>query len=184
MPITNEHIRATVDSYLHVHPGERKSLALVLDLLEQGVELASRKEFRGHVTAGVVLIGADGRVLQIRHVALDKWLFPGGHVEAEDTTLADAALRELVEETGIDGANVVLTGELPAHIDVHPIPANINKNEPDHWHIDFRFLFRTTSDIGNLQTEDVDDFCWRSRGAISDGELRAHIEAALKPATA
>ncbi|MGR6998788.1 NUDIX hydrolase [Yinghuangia aomiensis] len=184
MPITNEHIRATVDTYLDIHPGERRSLALVLELLEQGADLASRKEFRGHVTAGAILIGADGRLLQIRHVALDKWLFPGGHVEAEDSTLADAALRELAEETGIDGAHVTLGGELPAHIDVHPIPANISKNEPDHWHIDFRFLFRTTSDIGSLQTEEVDDSCWRSRGAVSDGELRAHIEAALKLTTA
>ncbi|WTO36408.1 NUDIX domain-containing protein [Streptomyces achromogenes] len=48
---------------------------------------------------GAALVRPDGRVLTIEHRALRKWLLPGGHVEAEDTSLRDAALRELAEET-------------------------------------------------------------------------------------
>ncbi|MFJ1589882.1 NUDIX domain-containing protein [Kitasatospora albolonga] len=68
--------------------------------------MASRKEFRAHATAGAVLVGPDGRILHIRHLALDKWLLPGGHLEPEDDTLQEAALRELCEETGVPADSV------------------------------------------------------------------------------
>ncbi|MCF2527911.1 NUDIX hydrolase [Yinghuangia soli] len=179
MTITADHIRTTVDAYLDVHPGEKYLLAKALELLEQQADLASRSEWRGHATAGAIVVRPDGRLLQIHHRALDKWLFPGGHLEGQDTTLMAAALRELVEETGVDPALVTPAGELPAHIDVHAIPANPAKSEPDHWHIDFRFVFRTTGDIGRLQTEEVDEAFWRSPGVLTDHELVRHITAAL-----
>ncbi|WP_436776961.1 hypothetical protein [Yinghuangia sp. YIM S09857] len=81
--------------------------------------------------------------------------------------------------TGIDLASATPAGELPAHIDVHPIPHNPAKGEPGDWHIDFRFVFRTTGDVGGLQTEEVDEAFWRSPGNLLDHELVRHITAAL-----
>lgn len=88
-------------------------------------------------------------------------------------------MRELVEETGIDPALVTPAGDAPAHIDVHPIPHNTRKDEPAHWHIDFRFVFRSTGDIGDLQAEEVDEAFWRNPGNLTDRELVRHITAAL-----
>ncbi|MDJ0341736.1 hypothetical protein QMK19_04470 [Streptomyces sp. H10-C2] len=50
---------------------------------------------------------------------------------------------------------------------IHPIPANDTKDEPEHWHIDFRFLFRTDAEVGPLQTEEVTDAAWREIDSIS-----------------
>ncbi|MGW7002273.1 NUDIX hydrolase [Streptomyces sp. NPDC054933] len=105
---------------------------------------------------------------------------PGGHLEAADTTLQEAARRELAEETGIPADTVTPVSDSPLHVDVHPIPANKAKGEPDHRHIDFRFLFRTTAEVGELQTEEVADAAWRDAESIDDQVLRLRIAQALR----
>ncbi|MEU5051930.1 NUDIX domain-containing protein [Streptomyces sp. NPDC021096] len=180
MAITAEHIRTIIHGYLDEHPDEKRALAPLLGLLDDGADLASRKEFRGHATAGAILARPDGCILHIHHLALDKWLLPGGHLEAQDDTLLGAALRELAEETGIPADAVTAVADRPVHIDVHPIPANDAKGEHDHQHIDFRFLFRTTADIHQLQAEEVTDAAWREPETITDERLRRRVSAALR----
>lgn len=180
MAITADHIRATVNSYLDEHPEEKSRLAIALDLLDSGADLSSRKEFRGHATAGAILVRPDGRILHIHHLATGKWLLPGGHLESADTSLEEAARRELTEETGISADSVSPAGDSPVHIDIHPIDANATKAEPDHQHIDFRFLFRTEAEVGRLQLEEVIDAVWRDLDSISDANLQGRIAQALR----
>nr|WP_241251785.1 NUDIX domain-containing protein [Candidatus Protofrankia californiensis] len=180
LAITADHIRITLTIYLDAHPEEKPDLAPVLDLLDTGGDITSRTEFRGHATVGAILADTDGRILHIHHRALDTWLLPGGHLETEDTSLLDVALRELAEETGIPADAVTPAEEHPIHIDVHPIPANDAKGEPDHQHFDFRFLFRTTTDVRQLQTEEVTDATWRKLDSLGDATLRQRIAVALR----
>ncbi|MEU4969919.1 NUDIX hydrolase [Streptomyces smyrnaeus] len=180
MPITTAHIRETVDDYVATYPDEKERLGPVLGLLDAGADLTSRKEFRGHATAGAILADPAGRVLHIRHLALDRWLLPGGHLEGDDARLVDAAQRELTEETGIPASAVAPFGPGPLHIDVHGIPANDDKGEPEHQHIDFRFLFRTSADVGELQTEEVTAAAWRDAKTIADETLRNRVTRALR----
>ncbi|MFF0065644.1 NUDIX hydrolase [Streptomyces sp. NPDC005279] len=168
LPITADHIRTTLTAYLDEHPEEKPGLAQILDLLDSGADLTVRSEFRGHATAGAILAGPDGRILHVHHLALDKWLLPGGHLESADDALLEAALRELTEETGIPCDAVTTVTQRPA------------KGEPDHQHIDFRFLFRTTADIGQLQAEEVTGAAWRDADTIGDQTLRQRIAQALR----
>ena len=48
----------------------------------------------------IALRDRDGRVLMARHSEGDLWLLPGGAVEPAETP-ADAAVREMFEETGL-----------------------------------------------------------------------------------
>lgn len=84
-----------------------------------------------HVTASAVVLDGAGRTLLHRHRRLGIWLQPGGHVEAGEAP-AEAALREAVEETGVDVAH---PGGVPrlVHVDVHPGPRG-------HLHLDLRYL--------------------------------------------
>jgi 8-oxo-dGTP pyrophosphatase MutT (NUDIX family) len=86
-----------------------------------------------------------------------------------------AALRELAEETGIDPDLVTPISPIPLHIDVHPIPANPAKDEPDHQHFDFRFLFRTDADVSGLQAEEVLDYSWQFADTITAEPLRSRL---------
>ena len=64
--------------------------------------LYDRKNFVGHLTAGALIVSRQtGCVLLLKHKQLGKWLQPGGHVEASDASVLDAAFREAREETGI-----------------------------------------------------------------------------------
>ncbi|MET9470497.1 MULTISPECIES: NUDIX hydrolase [unclassified Streptomyces] len=174
-------IHQVLTDYLDANPEEKGTLSPLSDLLGLGVDVTSRKEFRGHVTAGAVLVNDVHQVLHIHHLALDKWLLPGGHLEVQDETLLQAALRELTEETGVKPTAVDTVCPGPIHIDVHPIPANESKGEPAHQHFDFRYLFRTPSaGMLALQAEEVTAFSWRSVEEIYDETLRQRVARALR----
>ncbi|MFQ6142666.1 NUDIX hydrolase [Streptomyces seoulensis] len=180
MPITADHIRTTLAEYSDAYPEDKHALAPLAELLDQGADVTSRKEFRGHVTAGAVLVNDRGEALFIHHKTLDQWLTPGGHLEPEDANLLGAALRELVEETGVS-LSLAPVQPTPVHIDVHLIPANDSKGEGAHWHADFRYVFRATGDQGvTLQEEEVSGYAWRSVDTIADETLRARVGAVLR----
>jgi len=178
----NEHVLAAVRQYLDVHPEERGRLEPLLDLAAGTAPVASRRTVPGHVTCGAIAVGEDRRVLQIRHRSLDRWLLPGGHVEADDRTLLDAAVRELSEETGIPASAVSPIKGYPIDIDAHDIPENPAKGEPAHTHYDFRFLLETkTPGPGghvDLQLEEVTAHRWVPASELT-GRLRDKVTAVL-----
>jgi 8-oxo-dGTP pyrophosphatase MutT (NUDIX family) len=137
-------VRALVSALNDPADGELvKSRDLVLHILDHTPAPFSRDQFTpGHITCtGLVLAPAADAILLVHHRRLDRWLLPGGHVEPEDAAIADAARREVVEETG------VLLDPDPAPrlvgIDVHGIPPG--KGEPYHLHHDLLFAFRARS---------------------------------------
>ncbi len=72
-----------------------------------------------------------------------------------------------------------LLPERPVHIDAHHIPANPAKGEPDHRHFDFRFLFHTSAEVGELQTEEITAADWRYADTIENETLRDRVLEAL-----
>ncbi|MBF9234966.1 NUDIX hydrolase [Microvirga alba] len=104
-----------------------------------------RRTFPGHITTSAIVLDGEGRqTLLIRHRSLGRWLQPGGHYEAPEE-LAVSALREAVEETGLSTLAVDPWHEisgLPIDIDSHLIPASPERDEPEHWHHDIRYVVR------------------------------------------
>ncbi|MDA8371883.1 MAG: NUDIX domain-containing protein [Nocardiopsaceae bacterium] len=180
MTVTQPEIRYVLSTYLDRYPDEVDHVALLFHALNEGHAVTSRKEFRvGHVTAGAAVVDPEGRVLMIRHKMLDKWLLPGGHIEPGDTSLLGASLRELEEEAGIPWQQVISppTHDVaPADIDIHKIPANPAKDEPEHYHFDFRYAHWVEEADVRLQIEEVTEFEWRP---LSD--LPAELASKLVP---
>lgn len=165
MSITTDEISTTLTRYLTRYPDETAHLAPLSRALDRGTDLASRTEFDdGHVTCGAVVIDDTRRLLLIQHKTLGRWLLPGGHLEPDDDSLNLAALRELEEETGISWHGTVAPpGQdlTPVDIDLHMIPANPAKREPEHWHADFRWVFWVQEPKVVLQAEEVEGYAWR-----------------------
>jgi 8-oxo-dGTP pyrophosphatase MutT (NUDIX family) len=96
----------------------------------------------GHITASAWIVSSDGeQCLLTHHRKLDRWLQLGGHVDGEEH-VERAALREAVEESGMQRFELLAPGGVlvPLDLDVHPIPAR--GSEPQHLHWDVRFLLR------------------------------------------
>jgi 8-oxo-dGTP pyrophosphatase MutT (NUDIX family) len=189
MPLSHDHIRTTIETYLARHPHEHEQLGALLDALDGPTDIASRSTFTGHVTCGAIVVDPLGRVLHVLHLASGKVLAPGGHTEPADESLAGAALRELHEETGIPPQAVTPWPgyeAVPFDIDIHDIDAHLGKGEPGHQHFDLRFLFRlptATETPVVLQEEEVGGIEWRPLDRVTSPSLREKL-LKLQPETA
>ncbi|MEU0723693.1 NUDIX domain-containing protein [Streptomyces sp. NPDC006140] len=181
MPLSHDHIRTTVETYLARHPPEREQLGALLDALERPTDIASRFTFTGHVTCGAIVVDPLGRVLHVLHLAGGRVLTPGGHTEPADESLTETALRELHEETGIPPQAVTPWPgyeTVPFDIDIHDIDAHPGKGEPGHQHFDLRFLFRlhTAAEAPVvLREEEVGGIEWRSVDRVTSPSLREKL---------
>ncbi|MFG3494969.1 NUDIX hydrolase [Streptomyces sp. NPDC047928] len=128
----------------------------------------------GHLTASALVIDPDrGRVLLTLHRKLGMWLQMGGHCEPGDATVAEAALREATEESGIPGLALLPGG--PARLDRHPIPA------PCHWHLDVQYVAVAPSGaVAAISDESLDLrwFGYDEVAAVADTSVVRLVEAA------
>jgi 8-oxo-dGTP pyrophosphatase MutT (NUDIX family) len=124
---------------------EQAALRQMLELIESPGDPFRRDRFDpGHFTASAFVLAPErDALLEVHHAKLGRWLQPGGHVEPEDESIAAAARREVLEETGLADLEAMAGVPAPYDLDVHLIPAH--RAEPAHLHFDVRFLFLSRS---------------------------------------
>jgi ADP-ribose pyrophosphatase YjhB (NUDIX family) len=138
-----------IDAYKARHPDEAAALERSLAFLSDASgDILSRATTPAHITSSLLILQGPA-LLTIWHPNLEMWIQPGGHVDPGET-LHEAALREALEETGF---SCTLIDEMPFDIDCLFVPANPRKGEPDHWHIDFRYLMTPVPDTPALEPE-------------------------------
>lgn len=109
----------------------------------------------GHVTAGAVILSADRqRVLLCLHGKFHKWLQLGGHCEPTDDTIAGVALREAVEESGIEGLRLLDTRPIDVH--VHAVVCGDRAS----YHHDVRFALVAPPDAVERVSDESDALGW------------------------
>ncbi len=120
----------------------------------------------GHLTGSAWLVSNDGqRALMMHHRKLNRWLQPGGHADG-NADLAQVALREAIEETGLTELHV--QSDI-YDLDLHRIPAR--GNEPEHWHYDVRFVVRACGSELFIQNEESLALAWFNIEKLAnDGE--------------
>lgn len=117
--------RAALSTLTTWQPPSSEQAALreaYLAVLHTSTEVLWRRHAAGHLTAGALVLDADARhVLLVAHPRAGMWLPPGGHLEAEDTSLAAAAEREVREETGL----TTTVDPVPLVLDAHPFTCSL-----------------------------------------------------------
>lgn len=128
---------AALAEYRERHPAEAAVADRIASFVSAHADAFGRSCLEGHVTGSAFVVEAGlARVLFVHHGKLDKWLQPGGHCEAGESAY-QAALREVLEETGLEG-RPLLDGRI-FDLDVHPFPER--GGVPAHLHYDVRYLF-------------------------------------------
>jgi 8-oxo-dGTP pyrophosphatase MutT (NUDIX family) len=130
-----------------------------------------------HVTASAVLLSSDrSRVLLTLHGKLRRWLQLGGHCERGDTTLAAAALRESVEESGIGDLRLDPT---PVLLSRHEVPCGPVR--PAH-HLDVQYVAEAPHGAVPVVSSESEQLRWFPVGALpddTDDSVRALVRHAL-----
>ncbi|MFJ4676193.1 MULTISPECIES: NUDIX hydrolase [unclassified Kitasatospora] len=116
----------------------------------------------GHLTASALVVDPDGgRVLLTLHPKVGLWLQMGGHCEPGDGTLAAAALREAVEESGIAGLALLAVDGRPAPVklDRHRVRCT-GKDRPENTHLDVQYVALAPAGARELISEESLDLRW------------------------
>jgi 8-oxo-dGTP pyrophosphatase MutT (NUDIX family) len=118
-----------------------------------------------HFTASAIVFDDRGRVLLVHHHKLGRWIHPGGHIDPNEDP-AQAAVREVREETGIDVEIVAESRFQHPAVTSHPIPfAIIEMPVKDakigpHHHIDMVYLCRATATDFTHEPAEVSGCTW------------------------
>lgn len=126
--------------------------------------------------AGCIVVhrSADGPRLLLIHDRHGAWTFPKGHLDAGESS-AQAAIREVYEETGITGT----LGALVASI-TYPVT---KKGQSQIKQVDF-YLLSTEQTTVHLQAEEgIDDYRWatpaEALALVSYPQVNAVVQQAL-----
>lgn len=148
---TKQQLITDVENFNPLDMAEATHKADLLTLLTSTDACFERHDFPAHVTGSAWLISPDGQqVLMTHHKFLDRWLQFGGHADGE-IDIKNVALREAQEESGI--MEIEFASPVIFDIDIHPIPPNPKKSEPEHLHYDIRYLLRAQTKEFALSNE-------------------------------
>lgn len=140
---------------------DRMRTSYVLHLRQHGDGL-SRSCVPAHLTASALVVDATGEhVLLALHRKGGFWAQLGGHCEPADATLSGAALREAVEESGIDGLRVL--GHGPVDLDRHVLSGAFGSCGE---HLDVRYLVVAPPGAEPVVSDESDDVQWFAWDAL------------------
>jgi 8-oxo-dGTP pyrophosphatase MutT (NUDIX family) len=156
-------VKADVAALTPADDRERSSVERVLEELDRLARPLDRDADPVHVTASALIRGPRGVVLHL-HKLVGLWLQPGGHLNVGEEP-SNAALREAIEETGLD-CRWTDAGHALFHVDVHPAAHG-------HTHLDLRYVLTAKGEPVPPpgESEFVRWFTWDEAFAAADPGL-------------
>lgn len=137
-----------------------------------------RAAYPDHITASTLVLSPDGRrVLLTLHRKARRWFQFGGHCEDGDATLAGAALREAVEESGLTVQEFDVD-PVPIHLDEHEVPFCDARGGVHH--LDVRFVAVVPASARPTVSTESLDVRWWPADRIPDpsGQMRELVRLA------
>ncbi|WP_230674115.1 NUDIX hydrolase [Rathayibacter sp. Leaf248] len=125
-------------------------------LAEHGEGALERSLGPEHITASCFVLSPElDRVLLCFHGKGRFWVQLGGHIEPGDASVADAALREAREESGV--ASLAPLGSLPLDLDRHGLGGGFGRCSR-HWDIGYGAIADPSSLV--VVSDESEDVAW------------------------
>jgi 8-oxo-dGTP pyrophosphatase MutT (NUDIX family) len=119
-----------------------------------GPRLLTRAAAPAHVTASALVLSPDAtRTCLVLHGKIQRWVQPGGHLEPGDTSLFEAAAREVAEETGLS----VRDAGVPAVLSRHTAPCAPGVVD---WHLDVEHVLVGDPDAVPRVSDESNAVAW------------------------
>lgn len=168
---------ATLTSWSAPDTDQERLRELYLAVLSERGDAMYRSSRPDHLTGSVLVFSADRtQVLLTLHGKAGLWLQTGGHCEESDTTLAGAALREGVEESGI--AELVID-PVPVLLSRHAVPFCV----PGGHHLDVQLVAVAPEGAAAVRSEESEDLRWfdvDDLPANTDDDVRRLVSAGAR----
>ena len=154
------------ESILSTHGLKESDFITLSSFLGRMLELShdpgcfERTHPSAHFTASAFVFNPKGEPLALFHKKLQRWLQPGGHIEPEDQSVLQSALREVQEESNL---RLIPLSTQPIDLDIHWIPDRIDQNqkhEPGHFHFDIRFAFLAPEPNTLQESDESEGHVW------------------------
>ena len=156
-------VRAALGSWPTYDAGQARLRADYLAHLAEHPDALWREGPPAHLTASAFVVDAARRnVLLTLHRKGGFWVQFGGHLEPDDVTLSGAALREAVEESGINGLSVIG----PADLHRHELPPTFGRCRE---HLDAAYLVQAPYAARPVVSSESLDVAWWPVDALPDG---------------
>jgi 8-oxo-dGTP diphosphatase len=119
-----------------------------------------------HITVGALVVNDKNEILLTKRAPHllrgNKYAIPGGFLDRDETT-AEAAVRELLEETGIQG-------EIQFLFEIEDKPERLNEEGPDgRQNVDFVYAIKKTGGQF-IDNSEVSEIKWFSENSIPKEE--------------
>ncbi|MDE3268954.1 MAG: NUDIX domain-containing protein [Pseudomonadota bacterium] len=166
------------------------TLARFRHFLAQHPHPFDRSNQLGHITGSAYVVDPSlNKVALNLHSKLNIWIQFGGHADSDQHNIADIALREAKEESGLRSLRFFAMHDLfggaersiPIDLQIHPIPTI--KAVREHLHYDVNFLLVADADEQLQVSDESHDVRWfdldtaARRGERSVGEVMAKLRA-------
>ncbi len=151
----NELIRKLRD-YQTEWENESDTVERFIEFVSTNEDCFERKLKESHITGSAWVVSKDGRqVLLTHHKKLNRWFQLGGHADGNSDVLG-VAIREAVEESGLERVRPI--SEKIFDIDIHKIPGR--GQEPEHYHYDVRYILKVVGNEEYVVSDESHNLGW------------------------
>lgn len=129
-----------IEKYVPFNEQEMIDKEIMLRYIKDNPDHLYRENMIGHFTASVWTVNKERtRTLMAYHNIYRSWSWLGGHADGEED-LAEVALRELKEESGVKHAQLVSTDIFS--LEILTVDGHIKKGKyvPSHLHLNVTYL--------------------------------------------
>jgi 8-oxo-dGTP pyrophosphatase MutT (NUDIX family) len=152
-------VSASLATFAASDPREKEDLAAIREVAASAHPFDRSSRF--HLTASALVIEpVSVRVLLRWHTRHETWMQVGGHGDPGESAPYGVALREAVEETGLEDLVSFPDGAVPRLIQVAVVAVRGTAKEPAHLHGDLRYVMATSSPDATVPESEDNPLRW------------------------